>query len=329
MPVYVDPTETREGTRLPQSVIKMAKELPGLEQKTGADFLVTPADIALPVDITRKNDLTRMVLERACEHGILVQRKSGGDFVQSIPHLSGIQERMLHWAHPGGCILLVTGLEFRGQYVMAGGRQTQWTAASVKGAFRAWRFRGGHIETLPGDDQIVPWLSEMHEVVTGFAAEPVNVASRKEAVQRLVNEPLNWVTTGHGFPPGIGRAKRESIARAVSPSSDPIRNPPPLARVLNFITSGKLTEADGIGKVLLFSIREWYGISSDRRLRDIPGFKSITMTFPEDLPVRLSGDGIEVVPSDEGIAYRFSSYTALETLDLVLSAMDWRAGQKG
>ena len=329
MPVYVDPTEVREGTRLPKGVIESSQVLAGLESRTGADFLVTPACVTMPGDISAENDLTKFALTRACEHGVLVQRKSGGDFVSSIPHLSEIQERMRRWAHPGGCILLVVGLEFSGGKVVAGGRSTEWTVGSVKGAFRAWRFRGGHIETLAKDQDIGPWLAEMHESVTGFFRDPTKVVMHRDAVQRLVTEPMNWVTTGSGFPPGIGRAKRESIARYLSPGCDPVRAPPPFIRVQDAFTSGRVLDAAGIGEVLLRETRAYWGLRDDRRIRDVPDFRSVTITFTEPLPVELSGDGIEVSREGQEVSYRFSSYTALETLDLILSAMDWHAGRKG
>jgi len=296
MPVYVDPTEVREGTRLPEQVVKVAQVCAGLKAATGADMLITPNGVLMPGSLTGGTDLARLALERACEHGVLVQ--------------------------------LITGLQFEEGRLVAGERRTEWTVQSVKGAFRAWRFRGGHIEVLPSDDDLPQWVSETHEAVSEFAQHPVKWTHPQEPVQVLHSEQTNWVTTGSGFPPGIGREKRNAIALALDPECVPGVNPPPLIRVLDHITSGRVMDAQGIGRKLLGDLRKWYGLSTGKRIKEVPPVESIAIRFPKALPVRLTSDGIEVTEDGEGVTYRFHDYAGIETLAMVLSAMDWRADRK-
>ena len=46
MTIYYDPTESRKGTRLPDSIIKSGRPLENLERLTGSDLLVTPYENA-------------------------------------------------------------------------------------------------------------------------------------------------------------------------------------------------------------------------------------------------------------------------------------------
>ena len=42
MKIFYDPTEAREGTKLPMNVIQAGVPLPGLEGLTGGDILISP-----------------------------------------------------------------------------------------------------------------------------------------------------------------------------------------------------------------------------------------------------------------------------------------------
>src|SRR5436190_9329914 len=101
--LFIENSEARKGTRLPQNVISAARVLNGLEETTGADILLSP----LSMPIHNLNAIGLLMLKRHIEAGILIQRKSGRDAVNSIPNLPSIQERMrVHTKYP---LLIIVG----------------------------------------------------------------------------------------------------------------------------------------------------------------------------------------------------------------------------
>jgi len=321
MGVGYDPTECREGTRLPESVCKSGTEVLGLEECTGGDFFVTTEKVLLK-DARANPAVTQAALRLYLESGILVQRKSGSDFVQSIPHLSEIHRRMLEWVPAERCVLLITDLEFsREGFAIAGGRPSKWTLGSIRGKFRWWNLRGGWVDILSGDDEIGAWITEMYEILARAKESPVITTMPNHPIQKMVSEPDNWVTTGQMFPRGVGRKKRESLAREIDPTCDPIESPPSMGQVLLYTTSGRMKRAQGWGPTLLERMKEYSGVKGDRVIRDVPGFSEITIRFEGDQPVKIKGDGVKVSEVDGSIYYTFTEYSALENLVMVLSAM--------
>lgn len=188
--IYLDPSETSSSTRLPKSVIDQAKTLTGLERATGADFLITVNDIAIPqrgfscdleaiqfiadcdpesaapdeiaelIGVTLPDVLAVRSAADAIHHGILVQRKSGGDFVSSIPNLRDIRNRMLRWTWRSW--LIVTGeFDVHNGHIVVDGHETMTSPESVHGAIDAWRMDGGQVDVLASDGEIGEWVSGM------------------------------------------------------------------------------------------------------------------------------------------------------------------------
>lgn len=264
MPIYIDPTEAREDTRLPQSVIKVCRVLPGLESMTGADMLVTGVSGTIR-NLIEYPAAARSILRYHCEHGaILIQRKSGMDFLQSIPHLKGILLRMQEWARPGGIWLLITSLESAGDMVYE--RETREhgkTAASVQGAIDWWRLRGGITEILPDDESIGGFLDRMLRYSREILENPAAYATKTripprprmpKALQALREDAYNWVTTGLHFPPGWGEAKRQAVWDSLCQD-----NIYPSLRAAHLRLIGGQVKVSGIGPKSMQAYLEWVG----------------------------------------------------------------------
>jgi len=261
--ISIDPTEARSTksyqTRLPDSVINAAVQVPGLEQTTGADIIVSakalPPDLSadpLPVPIRR-------MFERATEYSIFVQRKSGGDFLNSIPDLARIQARMMEWCNAGGCWLLITSLDL--STGNADGRDRDWTPEAVQGALLWWQLRGGHVAVLPDDDGIGPWLETMHQAVYKAESEPIKWTHSSHlidwhAVQMaLPYRTEDWSTTGSAFPRGWGDAKREALWKAAYEHCD---NQATLMNAYRLLLKDGIKIA-GIGPKLTANLAKWIG----------------------------------------------------------------------
>ena len=314
MTIYIDPTEASPQSRLPTSFLDSAEVLPSLERYTGADFLVTP----YPHKLSTLGDSlpSQLSLERAVEFGVLVQRKSGGDFVNSIPKLKEIQCRMSEWAKCGGCWLLITGLTFgKSGLVIVDGQASQVTFSQVRGAMRFWQLRGGNVEVLQSDDQIDGWCKEMLGYLQTIESVPERKMVHKPPLQKLSMEDLNWVTTGSAFPQSIGRHRRtalydELVNRNVEPN---------LANAMCLLTSDQLESVPGWGTKTSRDVREWWGASGV--VRETPRFGAITIAWEDGLPFEVSGDGIEVEKRGKEVAVTFTNYNSLVAFRDMLTAV--------
>jgi len=260
--ISIDPTEARSTdsyqTRLPDSVVDAAVQIPGLEQTTGADIIVSAQ--ALPPDLS-SDPLpvpARRMLQRAAKFAVFVQRKSGGDFLNSIPHLAEIEERMQGWCRPGACWLLVTSLNL--STGNADGRDRDWTPEAVQGALLWWQLRGGHVAVLPDDSSISAWIEQMHQAVLKIEAEPVKWCCDKRAfaqfppLQQLEYDAEDWRSTGSAFPRGWGEAKREAVWQALTENGQE----PTLLNAISIVCNKKIHIA-GIGPKLTQALQEWVG----------------------------------------------------------------------
>ena len=269
MPIYVDPTELRDDTRLPPPVIRSVKELHGLEATTGGDLLITPhEEVILPLP-----GVGEQALRWHLEHGaVLVQRKSGQDLCSSIPDLAGILARMLEW---GSAWLLVTGLwPYTDESGMAyvDGQRTNWDLDAVEGALVSWQARGGCVQLLPEDWAIGGWLTRMLDRTRKWAREPVKRVVQHQAT---VTEGDDWVSSGSAFPMGIGLAKREALKDALEQAGVDAS----LVTALAWAT-GDCGKVPGFGRELTKRCREWIGLPGYARI--VPhGWKEVTVNLPK------------------------------------------------
>lgn len=284
MPIFADSTELTEASKLPITFKSSITQCPRLEEFTGCDILISPVNKPLACNESLPSQLT---LRMHLEHGVMVQRKSGGDFLSSIPHLKEIQLRMMEaqrnllgYTVGSLCWLLVTRLDVRDGYGYSNGRRSDCTAEQISGALRWWQFRGGHVQVLGSDEEIPGFCSEMMTYATRFVQEPVRVIHDEQSAQTLIGEPKNWLTTGRAFPQGIGREKREEIARAICPECKLPDHPPSLATVLAAVTD-RSQKVPGIGKTLTESTRQWVGIKQYQRF--VPhNWETVSVILPGD-----------------------------------------------
>ena len=138
--IYYDPTEARKGTNLAQSVIDKGSPLPTLETLTGGDILLTPFPIP---GNSIESGPGKTVFSNIIGKSFLLQRKSGNDLLQSIPHLMDVLRRMREWDSMPW--LAVSGLFWKSinHKVVQDGYETGWHFHSYKGVLDAWQIAGG------------------------------------------------------------------------------------------------------------------------------------------------------------------------------------------
>jgi len=283
--ISIDPTEARSTakyrTRLPDSVVASAVQVPGLEATTGADIIVSaqslPPDLSSPLSVP-----IRRMFERITKFAYFEQRKSGSDLLSSIEDLARIQARMWEWAAPGGCGLLVTGLEvlYDGTkyplalmrsicpdpsempgVIVADGRKSGWKACDVAAALMAWeRRRGGHVTLLQDDSAIPNYLNALEMQVRKCEQEPIRFTHSSYLVDwaplqaTLPHTVEDWATTGSAFPRGWGEAKRHALWKAAYKQDKKAT----LRKAFELLLDEKV-KVPGIGPKLTESLAQWVG----------------------------------------------------------------------
>lgn len=208
MTIFLDPTETREHTRLPQTVIDSAQALPGLESQTGADLLISTLRMP-PLMCVDDSDFSQANLRKHCHFGMLVQRKSGRDLTSSIAKLPDILHRMQQWTPLSWLIVIADMKVDKDGQVILDGQESGYTYASVEGALSYWQLRGGYYSILSRDSLLPQWingwidrLEKIQEDRTYYVHRPLQ--------QALVTVP-RWYETLATFP-NIGQDRARLIA---------------------------------------------------------------------------------------------------------------------
>ena len=255
--IFYDPTEATPSTRLPPSFLSISRPVSRLEYHTGADFLISPYDDPLPeklLDIPPH----RLALERHCQAGILVQRKTGGDFFSSIPRLAEIEARMTVWSvNPW---LLVTDVaEHEGQFYVDDRRMTRWKWSHASGAIDAWMDRGGSVRMLPTGNMITEWAKQRERKCKEWLAYPDKVVSHKVPRQTISAEKATWYNTRDAWPVGIGPKALKLLAVYISETWG---RPPTLANAVALACSDTVLDIKGWGKKSLAKVRAWWGIDT-------------------------------------------------------------------
>lgn len=266
MTIYYDPTECREGSRLPDSVCSQGKALPGLEEATGADLLVTT--LAEPLDDVRgcaavpdaamimPMRLRSQRLGAACDAGLLVQRKSGRDLTGSIPVLSDILFRMLAWtSRPWLLAVCDVKSDAKGQAIVDG-QETGFSHNALQGALEAWQLRGGYVTILSRDTLIAPWLSRQLDRLRK-PDDDVKTLAPRPVQQSVVGDDKPWRAMFTALP-GCGA---EIAGRLADECGSP-------ACVLERISDPswlqpKGARPNGVGTLTVRKWREYLGLTED------------------------------------------------------------------
>jgi hypothetical protein len=205
--IVQDQTETRKNNRVQIN----ATVSPILEEVTGADFLISPVD-NLPVT-------TEALIKLHIKKGaVLIQRKSLRDLVESTRF--GIKSSLARMQDAGAawwqCCVLASGVFLPnsktgnvkvGMPVIkdTGAITFLWQQTNVKysafvAAKRRFPWRGGYIEILSCDDEILSWLKGAERDIKSLSENPI-----KEIYQPLQKiDVIKDARTVLGALDGIG-----------------------------------------------------------------------------------------------------------------------------
>lgn len=284
--LLADPSELRFGSRLPDALRQAAKPCPGLEERTGADLLLSP--LSMPHGNER-------LLRRHAEAGILVQRKTGGDLSASITdgRLSRSLAKMLEWTSRPW-LAFVGHLDNRGGLGFIDGRETL-AYASMQGALDWWQVRGGYLSLLSDDAALVDWIGRWPAKLKAIEEHPEKVLYRKPDQSLVIDNKLGLLLA----LPGLGPERARALYEAARGS---------LARALVILTSDSGAEVRGIGEGTKHAARKWLSIGGWEQLtlvdeRLLPDLMKFTLghDWEEGAPLYAklaSGLGVECVGFD-------------------------------
>jgi len=286
MPICADVSELRQGTRLPPTVAAQCTELPGLEAVTGADLLITvgkvppdvrclkglsvtdlgegPGETVQKCGVSLPDALIAHAFRKACENGLLVQRKTGRDLASSVPNFSAILARMLAWTDRPWLLFVGDLKESKGEAVIDG-KRTNFSYNAVQGALEAWQERGGYVTLLSRDSLVAPWVARWLDKLRMPKTE--KVLPPRRIAQPIIGPDSGtkpWRSTLMSFPGmGVELANRVAEGNAT------------LASCLEWVTCPSWLEKESVGRppstgrpwgVGLSTIRkwrQWLGLNED------------------------------------------------------------------
>lgn len=289
-----DPTESREQSPIKDALKDHGVAVKGLEAATGADLFISKHDLDPNCLAHPKSQDIGRALISSMEIGdvvasigapmpfvlrvkkfveaarnrelILVQRKSGGDLIGSIPDLSRKLLLMQDWTDRAW--LLITG-KFESSpsgKVIVNGRTTDFDYNAMLGAIDAWQERGGYVAWVEKDGLVTNWLrlaEKREQKRNGDKA----VLFRKP-VQVLIgpDDKDAWVATLMSFP-GVG----PELATRIADYSGS------LGSALWFMSSEDSWKwdgrPDGWGPLLAKKARERFGLLDGQYLEIVSKFE--------------------------------------------------------
>jgi len=210
--IYYDVSESRVRTRLSPRIIEAGQPIVGLEHATGADMLISPKD-GLPGNVNKLPG--RALLPLYIEHGFLVQRKSGADFLNSIPDLINILWRM---RMAGDKVRARSWLILCGQMershdgmTIMDGRVTGWNWQSVQGLLESWQLLGGYISQNVDDISCANTILRWDKNIDKWLEDTERGLVNKPDIPKLEWDPKPWRSTLMTFP-GCGDVMSDKIA---------------------------------------------------------------------------------------------------------------------
>ncbi len=239
---------------------------------TGADYLLSIYDKPLPSKLRSIVPHKRLLKLHCGLYGVPVQRKSGNDFLSSIPKLEEIFIRMYKWTpNP---LLLTTGIftQTKEGMVKVNNRISDWSYSSYLAAKMSWQEKGGTVIELANDGLIAKFnritLDRLEKAKRDNWMRPL--FSQVARVQPFDAAGMNTLIT---FP-GIGPGKAWKIYNACGQD---------LFQSIRFITdldAPEYFEIDGISKQGMSKIvkecREYMGFIEDWEIYMLPR-NSITL----------------------------------------------------
>jgi hypothetical protein len=210
---------------------------------------------------------------------VLVQRKSGYDFLQSIgPRVNDSIAKMVdvtqnYWQR----IILITGIfSEKDDFVELDGRKTNWTWVSYLGCLnRIWQ-RGALTFFLPRDDLILQWIQSTEQQfldckrdgkkwVVSPVYYPPDKPDLNDPLQLL--QPVRDARLSLVNVPGWGTTKINTLHAHVKKSLNLLHREPNLFELLQYATSEETAQyCKGIGSTLIANAREYVGLQENEYL---------------------------------------------------------------
>ena len=209
--------DVTEGRYLPAPVQELCTFIAGVEELTGADFIITPLDIPFK---------SEALIRRHATMGLCVQRKDIGDLAQSLREEDGrLYNQLLRMRGvcPTPTLLVIGDLKCskEGKAILDG-RESEWNYFALNGAMRWWQWRGGFIEWISRDTLLAEWCHILHNTL--LEREKRGGEWMEHGVSRPIPQLLYAVPdvqrTLLTFP-GVGSVLSEAIhKRAVAMGAD-------------------------------------------------------------------------------------------------------------
>jgi hypothetical protein len=252
--IEIDATEARANTKLPNAA--SYHSVTGLERLTGADILVHPFS-SLPDKLLDIPPHLAALRQRTAA-GVLIQRKSGSDFISSIEDLGEILFRMKEWS-PNPWLLPTNIRKGKNNTVIVTGsrRKQTYRWPSISGAFDSWAHSGGSVKRDLNDSDIPDWLRALERKVKEWQQKPVKTVVHKTAQRPIAKEDQNWYNTGKAWPPGIGERMLAELAKYIQ---NTLELPPTLANAICVACSSVATNVKLWGPKSAGTVREWWGV---------------------------------------------------------------------
>lgn len=302
--IYFDVSENTPQSKLPKIVTDYGLPFENLEAITGADFVIIPEltnyEKVVQLQNSGKNlmeiskelqiglsDVVKLledksnVIQNWLEVGaILVQRKSGFDFVQSIgSRLNDAIARMtVNTKKQYQKVILVTGIfsEQNGKLAI-NGQLTQWSYNSYLGAISAIKYKGCCVEFVASDDLILEWIklqeielqhykSNEAKFVIPFTYYPPDLPAIDDPLQLML--PVEDARLSMIHIPGWGEKKVNALHDYIQDVLQiELGNHPTLLQLLTYATSYETANhLKGVGKTLIKNARNYVGLSDGEYL---------------------------------------------------------------
>lgn len=302
--LYYDISENTPQSKLPKIVIDYGLPFEGLERLTGADFVIIPESsnyekvTALQIagkslmEIAKELQINLLDVVKILEDkpntiqnwlevgAILVQRKSGFDFVQSMgSRLNDAICRMVACSkHQYQRVILVTGI-FGNQNgkLTINGNLTQWDYSAYLGAISSIKYKGCCVEFVANDALILEWIKLQEtsllqykrneaKFVIPFMYYPPDLPALDDPLQLML--PVEDARLCMIHIPGWGEKKINTLHNYVQEvlQLEPGIHPS-LLQLLTYATSYEIANhLKGVGKGLIKNARDYVGLKENEHL---------------------------------------------------------------
>jgi hypothetical protein len=243
--ILFDPTES---PNISPALSLKVTFVPNLEERTGADFVLSTWDA--PVN----NDA---LLWQHVERGVGFQLKRGDDLVASIFDRRMIfqLERMLKW-WTGPWLLHHAEIEVKDGDLYLDGRKTKISYSAYLSTLRSWQRCGGSVLQLDGSVELSNWIDDELERMASDKGTRV-IGKKQEKLLPLTPEEETLATF-----PGVGPMRAHALWEAL-PEHGARQS---LLQALVWMTDGYVTNVSGFGRGIERAARTHLGVQEGERL---------------------------------------------------------------